>query len=178
MRTELIFANLQVVIGTLLITGGGILATMGWNSRSSATQRMGMIRAVSAEFMMNINIFNDPKFTTSDESELAKYVVFPRMQTSALRGVIASGLFVEQKDRVLLTRVMNLLEVLEDFNKRLAITEDVTSQNPNKILSFRKKLGEGKTKDSIRMKLKKFGELLMSNYGIKSEDTFFVKLDD
>lgn len=127
---------------------------------------------------MNINIFNDPTFTESDESELAKYAVFPRMQTSALAGVISSGLFVGKKDRLLLTRAMNLLEKLEDFNKRLAITEDITSQEPNKILIFRKKLRDGETRYSIRIRLAKFGELLISDYGIKREDTFFVKLDD
>lgn len=50
MRAELLMANLQVLIGTFLITGGGILATMGWNSRSTASQRNGMIRAVSDEY--------------------------------------------------------------------------------------------------------------------------------
>jgi hypothetical protein len=176
MRAELLVANLQVVIGALLITGGGILATMGWNSRSTAMQRNGVIRAVSAELLMNIAIFKDVKFTERDESELAEYVIFPRMQTSALAGVIASGMFVENKDRVFLTRAMNLLEILQDFNKRLDVTENTT--NRNEILRLRKQLRDGKTRRNVAMKMKKFAELLISHYGIKEQDTFFVELDD
>ena len=178
MKAELLVANLEVFIGTLLIAGGGLLATMGWDARSTATQKKAMIRAVSAELMINLNIFVDSKFTERDEKQLAKFVVFPRMQTSVLKGSIAGGLFVGEKDRMYLTRAMGLVELLEAFNKRLTITEDKTSGNSNATLKFRKEIRDGKFRKSVGSKLKKFGEVLISEYGLKREDTFFVELDD
>ena len=43
---------------------------------------------------------------------------------------------------------------------------------------LRTKLRDGPVRQQVSSKLKKFGELLISDYGIKESDTFFVKLEE
>ena len=169
--------NLMIFGGTLLIAIGGILATKGWHERSVIAHRNGMIRSLAAEWVVNAAVFFDPKFTDTNDANLAKYAVFPRMQTTAITGAIASGLFTGEKDRALLTHITNLSEVLADFNRRLVITEDTMTGNSKDIATWRKKLRDGQTRRSLRPQLAKFAELLISDYGITVDDSFFIKLD-
>jgi len=174
----MIVPNLLIALGTLLIAIGGVIATKGWNARTVATQRNGVIRAVAAETLMNASVFMDAVFTEKNEEELSKFSLFPRMQTAALEGAIASGLFVEEKDRIFLTRAATLNELLADFNQRLSFTEDRMSQRPSEIALLRKKLRDGQVRKSLGVKIQKFGELLIRDYGVKRDDRFFVHLDD
>ena len=178
LRFKMTVPNLLIVLGTLLIAIGGIIATKGWHARIVATQRNDIIRAVAAETLMNISVFTDPAFTKRSEEELSKFIWFPRMQTVALGGAIASGLFVGEKDRVFWTRAANLHELLADFNQRLSFTGDRMSQKPSEIALFRKKLRDGQVRKNLGVKLQKFGEMLISDYGVKRDDRFFMQLDD
>lgn len=171
-------ANLSIVFGTMFIAIGGIMATHGWNAKTVASQKNGIIRAVAAETIVNIAILNDPIFTAKNDKELLKFTMFPRTQTAALEGAIASGLFIEDKDRIFLTRAVGLNELLNSFNQRLDFTENRLSQKPNEIALYRKKLREGQFRKSVSVKLQKLGNLLISNYGIKHDDSFFVELGD
>jgi len=174
----MIIPNSMIILGTLLIAIGGIIATSGWNKRTVVHQRNGIIRSVAAELLMNVNIWKNSKFVETDNEKLKEYVVFPRMQTAVLAGALASGLFTEEKDRLFLTRAADLNERLLSFNERLSITENIMNESPNKIHEFRTKLRDGEVRKSVGVKLQKFGKLLLSNYGIKSDDKFFVELND
>ncbi len=170
--------NTLIVVGTLLIAGGGIIATHGWNERTNALQRKGLIQAVAAELMVNIQVVSDPKFTETDAARLQEYVVFPRTQTIALEAAIASGQFLAPQDRLLFTRLVNLAELLAEFNNRLSITEAQTASLPSPDrVAFRAKLRDGKIRATIDEGLKKLGQLLMSDYGIDASAQFFVELD-
>ncbi len=170
--------NLLIALGTLFIAIGGIIATNGWNARTSVAQRRSIIRAVAAESLMNMNVYKDKKFTEENEDQLAKFTMFPRMQTSALEGAIASALFTGEKDREFLTRASRLNERLSDFNQRLSFTEDKMSQKASDIALYRKRIRDGQVRKTLGVELQEFGQLLMSDYGIKHDDSFFVKLDD
>src|SRR4051794_18693997 len=99
-------ATLAILFGTLLIAGGGALATWGWNERSStdtkrmlferaeaevSARRTAMLRTLTAEFVFNSNVLKDPQFSETDPEELKKFVVFPKVQATALQSVISSG---------------------------------------------------------------------------------------
>ena len=170
--------NFAIVLGILLVAMGGVVATYGWNARTEVTQRNGMIRAIAAETLVNASVFRDPKFSETNEDKLKKFTLFPRMRTAALEGAIASGLFLGENDREFLTRAVNLAGLLDAFNRGLSFTEDTMSNRASEIPSFRKKLRDGKARKHLGARLQKFGELLMSDYGVKSGDTFFVKLED
>ena len=170
--------NLLIAIGAILIAAGGYLATYGWNTRSQEAQKSGMVRSVAAEWLINMSVINDPKFAETDERELSQFVIFPRMQLTALEGTISSGLFLNEKDRLYLTRAVDLNEFLTTFNLRLSFTESQMGNNRGDIRSFRTTLRDGATRTQLMIKLKKFGELLMSEYGVKESDRFFVPLEE
>lgn len=170
--------NLFIIVGTLLIAVGGVVATYGWNARTELAQKAGIVRAVAAELLMNIVVTNDRKIIETDEKKLSAFVMFPRVQTAALEGAIASGLFLEEKDRLFLTRAANLHELLLGFNQRLSFTEEKMSSDPKNAKMFRTQLRDGAVRQQLSLKLKKFGELLISDYRIQETDSFFVKLEE
>jgi len=173
----MIFANLMIVVGAVFIALGGILATRGWHERTTVAQRNRAIRSVAAEWMVNVSVLRDRKFSDPDDANLAQFVVFPRTQTAAMGGVIASGLFTGKKDRAFLTHVSSLNGALDDFNRRLAITEDTMRGNLRAILTLRKKLRDGSTRTDLLRRLGEFGQLLLNDYGIRAGDEFFISLD-
>ena len=121
--------NALIGIGTLLIGLGGFIATNGWNAKATASVRDGLIRGAAAELLVNLTIVSDQKFTEQDDAKLAEYVVFPRLQSVALEGAIASGSFLEKPDRLLLTRMTGVRELIHEFNNRLSITEAQMASN-------------------------------------------------
>ena len=170
--------NLLIVIGTILIAAGGLLATYGWNARSQEAQKSGLVRGVAAELLMNLSVISDPKFTETDEEKLSQFVIFPRLQITALEAAVSSGLFLNEQDRLYLTRVVNLRELLNDFNLRLNFTELQMGNNRENITLHRTKLRDGKVRTQVMLKLQKLGQLLMSKYGVKESDRFFVTLEE
>jgi hypothetical protein len=170
--------NLLILVGTLLIAVGGIVATYGWNAKTEAAQKAGMIRAVAAELTMNLSIINDQAIVEPDDKKLSAFVMFPRMLTTALEGAISSGLFLQEKDRLFLTRAANLHELLLGFNQRLRFTEEQMATNQEMGTQLRTKLRDGVVRQQVSTKLKKFAELLISDYGIKETDKFFVVLEE
>ncbi len=62
--------NTLIIIGTLLLATGGVIATHGWNARTTAQQREGLIQAVAAELMVNLRVVSDSKFTETDAAKL------------------------------------------------------------------------------------------------------------
>lgn len=169
---------IRVLCLAIFIAVGTLLTTQGWNERTVGHQKKGIIRSVAAELMININIWKDSTFTETDDEKLKKYVVFPRMQTTVLASALSSGLFNEEKDLVFLTRAANLNENLLQFNNRLSITEDMMATSPGRIYKLRKMVRDSNVRKSIGVKLHKFGILLLSDYCIKSDEKFFVNLDE
>ena len=175
----MVWPNILIALGALLIAVGGVMATHGWNARTEVAQREGLVRAVAAELLVNLEIVSDSKFTEKDQDKLEKFVVFPRMQTVALESAIASGLFLLESDRLLLTRLTGLRQILMDFNQRLSITEtQMGNLTAEKIYVYRVKLRDGRTRKSIENKLALLGKLLIKKYDINPDGQFFVQLDE
>jgi len=170
--------NILILLGTLLIAIGGILATYGWNASTEAAQGSAMIKAVAAEWLMNANVMNDKSISEPDDAQLSKFVMFPRTRTAALEGAIASGLFLDERDREFFTRASRLHELLTGFNQRLSFTEERMSNHPDQIVTIRTKLRDGAVRRQVIDNLKLFGELLISKYGITRDQRFFVELKD
>jgi len=169
----------MIVGGTLLIAIGGLLATFGWNSHADDARRHGLVEQIAAELTVNLNVASDPKFVENDPEELKEYVVYPRFQIVALDAAIASGLFLENADRELLTRISGVSELLRDFNNRLNITEAQTAgaSQADRVV-WRTTLRDGETRKGIDQRLKSLGALLLQEYGIKEDRQFFVELAD
>ena len=166
-----------VILGVIFVGLGGYIGTLGWNLLQHETQRQAILRTLSAEWMVNAEISRDKKFTETDEQGLSKFVIFPRFQTTGLSATIASGLFVEEQDKLFLTLVFNLQEILADINRRLDFTEADMNEHPEKVAIFRKGIRDGQTLRNAKSRLKQLGELLLQDYGIQEEDQFFVELE-
>ncbi len=170
--------TLQTAFWIILIAAGGIVATHGWNARSEEAQKSGMVKSVAAELLFNSSAINNPTFVETDENKLSKLVIFPRMRITALEGAISSGLFLNEKDRLYLTRATDLLDILVGFNHRLSLTELQMANRQRDIKLFRTGLRDGVVRAQVISKLIKFGQLLMSEYGVKESDRFFVTLEE
>ena len=170
--------NLYIVLGTLLIAFGGLMATHGWNARSEMYKKNSMLKAVAAEYLIYETIILDPKIAETDEEKLSKFTVFPRFHTTALESAISSGLFLGEDDKELFTRAVNLHEILHEFNKRLALTEDTMKNDKTSIVEYRKKLRDGATRKSVINKLAKYGDLLENTYGANFKEKYFVTLEE
>ena len=169
---------IQILLGTLLLAGGGLLATYGWNAKFEADKKSAIVRSVAAELLGNTAVLKNPDFAETDDEKLSQFVVFPRVNIAVLEGAISSGLFLKDEDRLLFTRVVNIRELLTQFNLRLSLTETEMINRPQNIKLWRTKLRDGATRNQIAIKLKKLADLLMSNYDLKESDVFFVPLEE
>lgn len=142
------FPNLYIILGTLLIAIGGLVATHGWNARSDMIKKNGMLKAVAAEYLVYEAVILDKKFTETNEEDLVKFVVYPRFQTIVLESAISSGLFLEKEDKEFYTRAVNLHEILHELNKRISISEGAMLANANLIKATRVKMRDGKSRKS------------------------------
>lgn len=170
--------NILIGLGASLMALGGFVATNGWNAKSTEGDRTNRIRAVAAETIVNIGIINSTKFVEPDDAKRAKLVPYPRIQMIALEGAIASGLFLRESDRLLLTRMTDLRENVHQFNDRLTFSESQMAANKSAILKCRTQIRDGSVRSRTLMKLGLLVELLIENYGITKHDQFFVKLDE
>jgi len=176
-----------ILFGSVLIGLGGLIATYGWDIRSSedtrraleqraasdlATRRLTILRTLAAELIINKAIIEDRKFTELDDGQLSRFVVFPRLQTTAIATAIASGLFAAPTDNQLFTALFQFQELASDFNTRLETTESVTLQDPTRTLEFRKTLRDGRMLAAVRTSLQNFGSVLVAN-GIDPNERFF-----
>ena len=169
--------NVYIVLGALLITVGGLLATYGWNARSDLTKKNAILKAVAAEYLVYEAVILDKKITETNEEELSKFVVYPRFQTIALESVISSGLFLEE-DREFYTRVVGLHELLKELNTRFTFTEREMRSNAQSIKVMRVGVRDGKTRKSVLLKLEKFRDLLENKYGVNFKENIFIPLEE
>lgn len=176
-----------ILAGTILIGLGGLLATYGWDLKSSedtrraleqsaandlAVRRLTILRTLGAEFVINSATLRSPVFVERDDSQLSKFVVFPRLQTTAVATAMASGLFAAPADNDIFTALFSFQQSAGDFNTRLQTTENLTLQNREIILHTRTKLRDGKTLSSARAALQRLGRVLAAS-GIDPNEKFF-----
>ena len=169
-------ANFLIVLGTALIAVGGLIATYGWSIRSTADtramleersevdraqRRADLLKTLAAEFTVNARILDSPPIAEPDAAQLARFTVFPRLQTTATASAIASGIFTRPEGRPLFTALVAIQELMADFNNRLQTTE--THMLRGEIASWRTKLRDGATRQSLRGQLNSFGALLIRN---------------
>lgn len=176
---QIIINSWLIILGTLFIAGGGLMATYGWNLRSSKEiqasleqsrihelelRRLGIIKTVLLEIGGNISIIQLKVFTETDEKKLSKYAVYPRLWTEALSSVIESTLFLEDKSRKLFDGVLKLLSTLTDFNNTLELGNSMTQKaSPIKIAYYRKGIRDGVLMQSVRMGLKELSKTILTS---------------
>jgi hypothetical protein len=159
---------LMIALGTVLIAFGGVVATKGWHDRNFAAQRKRLVRSVAFEVALDMDMLENPVFDEPNEQNLTKFTLLPRMQTSTLAAAIGSGVLFEERDILLLANITELYELLNHFNRLLALTEDeMAKSQPSRIAEWRKKMRDGKVRTNLRGKFDQTCELLAKDYGIE-----------
>lgn len=180
-KGRIMYAYLYIAIGTLLIAIGGLMATYGWNLKTSKEikgsleesrihevelQREWIIKTVFLETITNLIIIHDSKFTETDEKKLSKFVVYPRLRTAALTSVLESALFLEKRHRRFFDVVSWMIGQLNHFNHRIGLIEDIMRRapTPERILSLRKSLRDSPTMLDINKNHETFLTVLSGQY--------------
>ncbi|GAA6621644.1 hypothetical protein [Scytonema sp. NUACC26] len=132
-----------------LLTALGLLATITgifaerW--ASAYEKRIEFLRALLNECRSNEAILSDRRFN-SNSHQSGRPIVFPRLIVSVTETALASGVFAERKDRELFSLLHQWRHTVNEFNRRLDITElrVFTNPLPQEIDSLYKALQESK----------------------------------
>lgn len=151
------YPNLYIAAGTIMIAVGGLLATFGWNLRSSEARKDALVHAMASEVMLNLGVVADKKLTADG----GDFIMFPRVHHVALDGALGSGLFTSKNDKQLLSRATELREVLVSLNQRLEFTENRMADDPSAVATFRSRLSGGQVLADARDSISSFGRLLV-----------------
>lgn len=163
-----------ILIGTVLISLGGIIATYGWNLTARKTERKAKVskvtRALAAECIFNRDVLDDPIITLKGISDSGVRVKYPRLRTVSIHAAISSGMFLEDRagDNMygLLTTT---LEHLEEFNRILdrretqMLTQRMTQ---NEIQALRSGLASTGALKQIREEVQRFGDHVYDKYAL------------
>jgi hypothetical protein len=132
-----------------LLTALGLLATITgifaerW--ASAYEKRIEFMRALLNECRSNEAILSDNRFNPNSHKP-GRPIVFPRLIMSVTETALASGVFAERKDRELFSLLHQWRHTVNEFNRRLDVTElrVFTNPLPQEISSLYAALQESK----------------------------------
>lgn len=81
-----------------------------------------LLYSLCAELHVNLNILSVPEFLSSGANS-SKATVYPHLLHTTLDQAISSGVFIRELDIKLYTLLYKWLEILNEFNHRLDLTE-------------------------------------------------------
>ncbi|MBW4632152.1 MAG: hypothetical protein KME30_09685 [Iphinoe sp. HA4291-MV1] len=161
-----------------LVTSLGLLATItgifAERLASAIEKRKELVRALQNECISNMNILFDIQ-SNLDSHKHGRPLVFPRLMMSVTETAIASDVFAERKDRELFLLLHQWRHTVNEFNRRLDITElrTFTNLSPQEIHSLYEALQESKEFNDALTLTKLLASILKSKYpkGIGSRET-------
>jgi len=114
------------------LTALGLLASItgifGERWATANEKKTELLRALSNECISNTAILSDRRFK-SESHRLGRPLVFPRLIMSVTETAITSGVFAESKDSNLFLLLHQWRDTVNEFNRRLDITELRTFTN-------------------------------------------------
>jgi hypothetical protein len=145
---------------------------------SKKEKRKELLEGLSHELYINMNILKDSVFSLSPE-ENSRFVIFPRLESSAVNSMITSSYFFGVKDKNLCRQLFNWREKTQQFNQRLTLTEMACLLNPSpqNISLWRNGLASGIVFTQIKTSYDEIIQVLLNKYssesGIDKNTTFF-----
>ena len=134
---------------------------------NSVERRKELLRVLAHELYMNVGVLNDLNEAKKD-AKISKAHIYPRFYTTSLASVIASGMFVESKDKKLWKHMNGWLQKSSDFNNRLNVSEAQVLSNPGNAHIFNKKISEGKVAVEAIAQFKELLNIVMTDYKTES----------
>ena len=99
-----------------------LVAFRDFDASEASPIRNRLLYSLAGELYVNVNILQDEKFGQLN-AESGATIVYPRLLRTVLDQAIASGVFVHAHDRDLFQMLHTWSEMLNEFNRRLDITE-------------------------------------------------------
>lgn len=132
-------------------------------------RRRALLRSLSHEIYMNLQVLKDPKFQPQSETSVS-VAVFPRFYISTLQATISSGAFANEIDKELFKLMHNWLQRAGEFNHRLDISEAQIFNNPTscKFAEFSSKLSSGTVFVITRQSLVALSDHMILRYSKES----------
>jgi len=140
-----------VIRGSAVVALAGLLSTHGWNDISLAGQRRNLINGVVLEVAMNAQMLKQPPmegdvyYPSEDQRLILR--PFPTLRTTALNGVLSSGLwdFRNPTERKFLDKVSEYERKIGTANTIFSSHNDylLAKADPNKAADFGKRLQRG-----------------------------------
>lgn len=132
-------------------------------------RRQELLYALAHELYMNLQVLADPLFRPDTEPK-KEPSVYPHLYVATLETVIASGAFIENRDRRLFHLMHSWRQLAQEFNKRLDITElrTFTNTSADEIERFRNSLTSGQVLGETKRVLQELSTHLVDNYSKES----------
>ncbi len=132
---------------------------------SANEKRTELLVALVYEFRANAVILSDSRFGANSHDS-GQPVVFPRLVVSVTETAIASGAFTERSYRELFLLLHQWRDTVNEFNRRLDITELRTFMNPSpqEIRSFYRALRESSSFQEAVTLTKYIDDILNTKY--------------
>ena len=136
---------------------------------SDRAKRKGLLFALAHELFINMSILKDAAFRPNNKDS-SKFIVFRRLESSIVNDVIRSGSFLGARDKVLFKALHFWRERIQQFNKRLDLTEIACMLNstPDNILLWRDKLSSGGVVQQVKDAYNIITSELLNNYSNES----------
>lgn len=144
-RRTSILAWATILAGATMVGTGGTLTTMGWEMRSTQSQRDATLRCVIQENARNMQVLIDRKFTATDSVYLDSFVVYSRMVTSGMTSLLTGGAFTYSSDLELTSMVTVVRDRLESLNRGVDLRRCIRHYIQKKHGSFERRSREAAT---------------------------------
>ncbi len=148
---------------------GGLVGLLAERRVAIQERRHVALTTLADELQRDNSILGDPRFAPSRETPIPR--VYPRLPVSATDAALISGALAERRDAELLQRLHNWRDEVDEFNRRLGLTEIrvFTARVPAEIAEFELTLHRsGSYLNQIRHHLDDLQKYLISNYQITS----------
>ena len=165
--TPLLYSLLKIILGIVLMVWGCRLIIQG--RKQIASRREAIVQRVYKELLVNVSIIESKAFNETNEELLLRFANFPRLHTAGLDEAENSRLLERKNDQNLLVAIINLKDLLIDFNQKLTAMEQEFRERPKETVSSLKQVREDSVFQDIRTQLGKLETLLAPNLASKLE---------
>ncbi len=182
------------LIGALIMAGGGLLTTKGWNKQSAdnmqamfrrnmnkeiADRKRALARVLAAELDRNSDMIGSWPYQAKADDDLSKFVPYPTTENVALAETITSGLFIGDDDRELYNTMQLLYADTINLNDGVARAQQdiIARPYPKTISDYRRAIAEDPELKVIEERTKRVTTLLV-RYGVEPNavNRMFVKI--
>jgi uncharacterized membrane protein YsdA (DUF1294 family) len=158
--------RIPIAVAFILLIVGGYMSNIFWNKYfrhiTDEKTRKEIIHFLMDETNYNLDVLDDRKFQEPNDSNLSKFVFFPRFSSIAFENALNSHLFLNDPRREFLPKILNLNKLTLEANKALDETMIYiyTSKDPSALYTLRKAIRDGQRFRDYRDSLVEFQKML------------------